>query len=287
MWESRCDGRRSVGAQIRACGQPLESVSRGGRHGRWARNRSVSVRTRLAGLGIGGDALGRCACRRGGRWCGRGRRRRRRWRGGVRVGELARQVHGDLARPGDAGGAAGRESSSTARRRRPRRWRPGSSRMATRRAGPGCRVEAVEDLGGQRRRDRPAGQRVVGDDADQRALERAHVVGRCARRSRSSDRVVGELRCRRARRACAGWSCAWPRSGGAMSATSPDSKRSRSRSSSASRSRGRRSEVRTSWRAGLVEGVEGVEELLLGPGLAREELDVVDEQDVGAAVSVP
>ena len=35
--------------------------------------------------------------------------------------------------------------------------------------------------------------------------------------------------------------------------------------------------------AGLVEGVEGVEELLLGLRLALEELDVVDEQDVGVA----
>ena len=37
--------------------------------------------------------------------------------------------------------------------------------------------------------------------------------------------------------------------------------------------------------AGVVERVEGVEELLLGLGLGLEELDVVDEQDVGAAVA--
>ena len=36
--------------------------------------------------------------------------------------------------------------------------------------------------------------------------------------------------------------------------------------------------------AGAVERVEGVEELLLGLRLALEELDVVDEQDVDAAV---
>ena len=34
----------------------------------------------------------------------------------------------------------------------------------------------------------------------------------------------------------------------------------------------------------LVERVEGVEELLLGPGLAGQELDVVDQQHVGVAV---
>ena len=36
---------------------------------------------------------------------------------------------------------------------------------------------------------------------------------------------------------------------------------------------------------GVVEGVEGVEELLLRPLLALQELDVVDEQDVGLAVA--
>src|SRR6185295_16360163 len=35
--------------------------------------------------------------------------------------------------------------------------------------------------------------------------------------------------------------------------------------------------------AGLVQRVEGVEELLLGLRLALEELDVVDEEDVGIA----
>ena len=39
-------------------------------------------------------------------------------------------------------------------------------------------------------------------------------------------------------------------------------------------------------RAGGVQRVEGVEELLLGPDLALEELDVVDEQDVDAAVGL-
>ena len=37
-------------------------------------------------------------------------------------------------------------------------------------------------------------------------------------------------------------------------------------------------------RAGALERVEGVEELLLGPGLALEELDVVDEEDADAPV---
>ena len=40
-------------------------------------------------------------------------------------------------------------------------------------------------------------------------------------------------------------------------------------------------------RAGLVERVEGVEELLLGRALLCEELDVVDQQHVDAAVGAP
>jgi hypothetical protein len=51
-----------------------------------------------------------------------------------------------------------------------------------------------------------------------------------------------------------------------------------------SRSRGRRSDGEDELRAGFVQGVERVEELLLGLDLAVEELDVVDEQDVDTAV---
>ena len=36
-----------------------------------------------------------------------------------------------------------------------------------------------------------------------------------------------------------------------------------------------------------MEGVEGIEELLLGGGLARDEVDIVDEQDVAGAVLIP
>ena len=39
--------------------------------------------------------------------------------------------------------------------------------------------------------------------------------------------------------------------------------------------------------AGVVQRVERVEELLLGPGLGLEELHVVDEQHVDVAVSAP
>ena len=48
---------------------------------------------------------------------------------------------------------------------------------------------------------------------------------------------------------------------------------------------GIRSAESTIWLPAFVEGVEGVEELVLGVPLALEELDVVDEQDVEVAVA--
>ena len=66
---------------------------------------------------------------------------------------------------------------------------------------------------------------------------------------------------------------------------SPDRKRLRSRSSRVAIDFGGRSEVSTTWLRGAVEGVEGVEELLLERLLALHELDVVDEQDVALAVA--
>ena len=73
-------------------------------------------------------------------------------------------------------------------------------------------------------------------------------------------------------------------SGGWMSAISPERNRLRSRLSSVAIEPGGRSEVRTSCLRGLVEGVEGVEELLLERLLALDELDVVDEEHVALAV---
>ena len=76
------------------------------------------------------------------------------------------------------------------------------------------------------------------------------------------------------------------RSGGWMSVIRPHSNRDRSRSSSVEISRGGRSDEMTIWRAGLVERVERVEELLLDPLLVLEELDVVDEEHVVGAVAL-
>ena len=81
--------------------------------------RSVS-RGRSRGVGVGGDALGRAPARvQDGRVvaAAEGAADGRQGAGGVLAGE----VHRDLAGPGDAGGAAGREELVAARRRRPRR----------------------------------------------------------------------------------------------------------------------------------------------------------------------
>ena len=77
---------------------------------------------------------------------------------------------------------------------------------------------------------------------------------------------------------------AWRASGGRTSVTRPASKRSRRRSSSASRSRGRRSEVRTSWAPAPCSALKVWKNSCSVRALLCEELDVVDEQDVDAAV---
>ena len=141
-------------------------------------------------------------------------------------------------------GAAGGERARPSRCRRPRRSLLDLLDRAAARAQLG--IEAGEDLLGELGGDRPAGERAEGDDADQRALERADVgvdaLGDQLERARRRRR-----RRRPGARACAGSSGACRGRAARTSHTRPASKRSRSRSSSASMSRGRRSEVSTSW----------------------------------------
>ena len=75
------------------------------------------------------------------------------------------------------------------------------------------------------------------------------------------------------------------RSGGWTSVIRPHSNRLRSRSSSVVELLGRPVGGEHDLLVGVVEGVEGVEELLLRLDLALEELDVVDEQHVDVAVA--
>ena len=110
------------------------------------------------------------------------------------AGELAREVHRELARPGDARRAPAREELLG---RDPEVAAGGGLDLADRvprgtrgsgRAGRGCRAprSASSAVSG------PAGERAEGDDPDQRALERAHVALDVLG-DRLERRVVGEL----------------------------------------------------------------------------------------------
>jgi len=77
------------------------------------------------------------------------------------------------------------------------------------------------------------------------------------------------------------------KSGGWMSAISPHSNRERRRSSISGMSFGGESLDADDLLARLVERVEGVEELLLRALLARDELDVVDQEEIDVPVSAP
>ncbi len=142
-------------------------------------------------------------------------------------------------------------------------------------------VEAVEHLCGKLGSKWPPGQRAEGDDADQGSLERSHVDGYALRddlqssAGRRADVVlVDALTEDRESRVDVGWR---------MSATRPAvealAQAVFERLEVARRAVGGEHQLRP----GFVESVEGVEELLLGAGLALEELDVVDEQDVHVA----
>ena len=77
------------------------------------------------------------------------------------------------------------------------------------------------------------------------------------------------------------------RSGAVRSAMRPHSNRLRSRSSRVRIAFGGRSERQHDLLAVLVDRVERVEELFLGPLLVGDELDVVDEEEVDPAVAGP
>ena len=199
----------------------------------------------LVGVAVAGDALG-----------------------GPAVGVEHGRVGAAAERPPDRRAASGRSvrargtwRAGAARRRRRRGWgrraprprcrtRPRSARWISLdgRAAPGsaCGIEAGEDLVGELGGDRPAGERAEGHDADQRALERADVVGDAVGDEleragvERADRRPAATRLRRIVRRVA-------KSGARTSVTSPASKRSRRRASMSPRSRGRRSEVRTIW----------------------------------------
>ena len=75
------------------------------------------------------------------------------------------------------------------------------------------------------------------------------------------------------------------RFGGSTATVSPHSKRSRRRDSKRGELAGEPIGGEDELAPAFVEGVEGVEELVLGVPLALEELDVVDEQHVEIAIA--
>ena len=129
------------------------------------------------------------------------------------------------------------------------------------------------------------GERRVGARPDQRALERAHVAGEPAaragraRRSRSSSSASAPAWRRRIASRTA-------RSGGPSSTSRPPSKRPLSGACSRGIAAGGRSAERTTWAPAPSSGLDRVEELLGRALLALEELDVVEQQHVGGAVSL-
>ena len=129
----------------------------------------------------------------------------------------------------------------------------------------------------------PAGQRLDRDETDQSALERSDVVGDAVGDEVEDDRIVEVDVVERdplAQDRDAGGvvRCGELRHESRLEAV-PEALLDREQS------------VRDAiagedeLMAGVVDGVEGVEELLLGLRLAREELDVVDQQNVDVAVA--
>ena len=148
-----------------------------------------------------------------------------------------------------------------------------------------CGKTSLRTSCGELDRHRPAGERGERDDADERALELADVrrdaagderehLRRRARGCRPSSTFLRRIAMRVSR------------SGGWMSVMRPHSNRERSRSSSVAMLARRPVGGHDDLLAGLVERVEGVEELLLGPLLVLEELDVVDRAARRRAVAL-
>ena len=145
----------------------------------------------------------------------------------------------------------------------------------------GAGVEAVEHLGRELGGERPAGERAEGDDADQRALERAHVVLDALGDHLQGELVgqldavvVGALAQDRQARGELGWLDVGDEAGLEALAQAVLERLQVVRGAV-----GGEHDLAPA----VVQGVEGVEELLLGLGLALEELDVVEQQHVDVA----
>ena len=157
--------------------------------------------------------------------------------------------------------------SWTERARRLELWIEAGEDLARRaRRSPGGRSAS------RRRRRGSARPRARGCSSSTRSAISSSAAGSTSPTSSWRDPLAQDRQAGGARRA------------GVTSHTRPASKRSRSRSSSASRSRGRRSEVSTSCAPAWCSALKVWKNSCSVLALLCEELDVVDEQDVDAAV---
>ena len=291
MCTGRGKGRKVRGGQrTRLVDGPAESVSHAGENcgGRGPERRMEllgEAPNEVEGLGVGGDALRRCAGRRAGRSCGCARRSAPPMAG--RVSPVCSRARYMATCRGQARRAARLVERSSSR------LRPKASAVMLldgldgERGGRPPRgadgVEVGEDLcregGGQR----APGERGVGDDADERALERADAVGRAVGEE-GQDAVVGQ--------ADAVVLGALAQDGDARGEVGRLDGGDQAGLEALAQAVLEGAEVAREAIGGqhelaaeVVQRVEGVEELLLGLGLGGEELDVVDEQDVGVAVA--
>ena len=158
------------------------------------------------------------------------------------------------------------------------RWAGGGA------TGRRAAVELGEHLVGQRPIDRGVGQRRVGDDADQRGLEAAQVVGD-ALGDQLQDAVVADVD-----PVVVGALAQHRQPRGGVGRADVDQQPGLEALAQAVLELGHVARRAVGGQhqlaARLVQRVEGVEELLLGLHLALEELHVVDQQDVVAPVAV-
>ena len=201
------------------------------------------------------------------------------------AGVFLQQVHGEVAGVGDVAGAAaaaevgGRDAGA----------RQTAAMMASASGGGASRRSVGRRRSGESAFSMASGvacaadERDVGEDAVEVALELAH--GRAAALGDRLERGVGQAQRVVARFGAEDGEARRRTTGCWRSAARPHWRRERSASLRPVICAGMRSPADDDLLAGGVQVVEGVEELVLELLLAFEELDVVDEEDVGGAVA--
>ena len=199
------------------------------------------------------------------------------------AGQVASQVDGDLARPGDRVVRLGEVSCST----ESLKWAATIAWTSSIEGGPDRRRTGY--IASRTSRVRawsigPLRERVECDDADERALERADVVGDAVGDELEYGRIGERDVVERGALAQDG------DAGGVVGRHDVGDQAGLEALAESLLDRDERARKPVAGEhelaPGLVQRVEGVEELLFGAGLAGQELDVVDQEDVGVAVGV-